>query len=385
MNNRQYDLVRFLVGPRNQVSVVGDDQQTIYSWRGSNFEIFLGFERDWPKTRVVLLEENYRSTGNIIAAASGLIAQNIRQKPKTLRTKNPAGELVRIVEAADEDGEAFWIAGHLALHLVGAPKGEARGSAAILYRTNAQSRPIEQALIQSRIPYRIYGGLKFYERREIKDALAALRYAANSKDSVSRERLEKTFTKTKFRALDAALTAAEKKPLVVLNAFLEATEYFEYMAKNLTNLSDREENLVELTRFAGEFEELTPLLEAVTLLQATDDKNASGAGRVPVTLMTMHLAKGLEFDRVYVAGCAEGLVPHGRSLGSEAELEEERRLLYVAMTRARFNLTLSFFGIPSRFLSEIPQELITYESLLGSVGDFQNPDLNDEERYITLD
>ncbi|MEK7110494.1 MAG: 3'-5' exonuclease, partial [Patescibacteria group bacterium] len=191
--------------------------------------------------------------------------------------------------------------------------------------------------------------------------------------------------KTKFRALDAALSAAEKKPLVVLSAFLETAEYFEYMAKNLTNLSDREENIVELTRFAGEFEELTPLLEAVTLLQATDDKNANGVGGAPVTLMTMHLAKGLEFNRVYVAGCAEGLVPHGRSLGSEAELEEERRLLYVAMTRARLNLMLSFFGIPSRFLSEIPREFLAYENTAGDRDGFKDPDFNDEERYITLD
>jgi len=378
LNNRQYDLIRLLAGDHKNVSVVGDDQQTIYSWRGSNFEIFLNFERDWPDAQVVLLEENYRSSGNIIAAASELISHNSKQKKKKLWTKNEPGEMVRLIETADEEDEAAW----LVEDIMEARRAAPEESIAILYRTNAQSRPLEQALIEEQIPYRIYGGLKFYERREVKDIVAALRYAANPLDSVSRERLEKEFTKTRFRALEPRLReSGALRPTEIIELFIRETDYYTYIAKNLTNILDRRENIAELIRFAAEFEELPPLLEHVSLVQSTDTPSSEQGSRMPVQLMTMHLAKGLEFDRVYIVGVNEGLLPHNRSTYNLAELEEERRLMYVGMTRARKHLALSFYDVPSRFLSEIPSEYLDFKSQVSDAEEFSD----DEERYITYD
>jgi DNA helicase-2/ATP-dependent DNA helicase PcrA len=390
LNNRQYDLVRLLAGHGKKISVVGDDQQTIYSWRGSNFEIFLNFERDWPGATTIVLDQNYRSTSAIIEAAAAVIQNNKNRsaswRTKKLWTENPAGSPVRLIETLDEEQEGEWIAEQLTARSA-QPAGEASESTAILYRTNAQSRPIEQALIERNIPYRIYGGLKFYERREIKDLVAALRLAANPKDDVSRERLEKAFTKAAFRALTSELASTEKRrPTELLSGVITSTNYAEYVKKNLTNPEERMENIAELVRFASEFEGLPQLLERLALVQATDDEVRGERLEVrdtgtPVALMTIHLAKGLEFDRVFVAGCVEGLLPHGRSLQSDAELEEERRLMYVAMTRARKELALSFYGIPSRFLSELPTEKVAFKSLVSDGETFSD----NEERYITLD
>ncbi|MBI4373163.1 MAG: UvrD-helicase domain-containing protein, partial [Candidatus Omnitrophica bacterium] len=212
LNNKQYELVKFLVGDSPRISVVGDDQQMIYSFRGSNFRIFMDFEKDWPDANVILLEENYRSASNIIKAASALIANNVNQKPKTLWTKKEAGSPVKIIEAADEETEAEWIAGKIELGIMnnelwnknqkknpiihnsrlhqdfGGQEQFIIPSVAIIYRTNAQSRAIEQELIERGISYRIFGGLRFYERKEIKDIVAALRYAQTNKDEVSRYR-----------------------------------------------------------------------------------------------------------------------------------------------------------------------------------------------------
>ncbi|MEY4731498.1 MAG: hypothetical protein RL681_444, partial [Candidatus Parcubacteria bacterium] len=374
VNNRQYDLVRLLAGEHKRLSVVGDDQQTIYSWRGSNLDIFLGFERDWPGARTSILDQNYRSTSTIIDAASAVIANNQKQKPKKLWTKNPAGEPILLIEAADEEHEAAWITDQIA-------RTEKGGSTAVLYRTNAQSRPVEQALIARNIPYRIYGGLKFYERREVKDIVAAVRWAVNQKDAVSRERLEKAPGKTAFREFAAQVGDATKRlPAELIGIFLDSTDYMGYLRRNTTNFSERQENIAELLRFAGEFDDTTAFLEQVALVQSTDDAKKDDRN-ARVALMTVHLAKGLEFDRVFIAGCAEGLLPHNRSMGSDDELEEERRLMYVAMTRARKNLAISFYDIPSRFISEIPQELFEYRSLVSDEQQFSDS----EERYITLD
>ena len=388
LNNRQYDLLRLLVGEARQVSVVGDDQQTIYSWRGSNFEIFMNFERDWPGAQVVVLDQNYRSTGTIIAAASAVVANNKRQKPKQLWTENPPGEPIALVEIADEEEEAGWIAEQVKGERLKVKGDRESDTTAILYRTNAQSRPIEQALIARRIPYRIYGGLKFYERREVKDVVAGLRYAINPADAVSRERLEKAFTKTVFRALAAGLAGHRTAPPAeLIQTFLSGADYIAYLKKNTTNAAERLDNIAELVRFAGEFGDTALFLERIALVQSTDDRAAGGrspaAGKkiAPVTLMTMHMAKGLEFDRVFIAGCVEGVLPHARSLGSAAELEEERRLIYVAMTRAKKRLAVSFYDIPSRFISEIPQELVEYTNLVSDAARFSDS----EERYISLD
>ncbi|MFH0890654.1 MAG: UvrD-helicase domain-containing protein, partial [Candidatus Liptonbacteria bacterium] len=208
INNSQYEMLRHLVGPGARLSVVGDDQQTIYSWRGSNFEIFLNFERDWPEAESVVLEQNYRSAGNILRAAGAVIKNNLKQKQKTLRPVLAEGEKIVLLETLDEEQEAAWVAWEIANgvwhranseeQVVGGETESHKPSAishlpsvAILYRTNAQSRAVEQALLHAKIPYLVFGGIKFYERKEIKDLLAAARFLANPQDSISKERLEK--------------------------------------------------------------------------------------------------------------------------------------------------------------------------------------------------
>lgn len=381
LNTLQYRLIKLLC-KSNNISVVGDDQQTIYSWRGSNYGIFLNFEQDWPGAQVVMLEQNYRSSGNIIRAASGMIQHNENQRKKNLVTENEDGELVRITELPHEESEAFWIA----RDILSGKKSNPEQTYAILYRTNAQSRAIEQALIELRIPYKIYGGLQFYDRKEVKDAVAALRWASNPLDAISKERLEKGLSKTKFARFREKLeTDMPKTPTDIFKAFLSAFEYIEYLEKNYLNSIERQENLAQLIHFASEFENASDFLEKVSLLQSTDTPSSGikqdTSPSAIITLMTIHMAKGLEFDRVYVAGCCEGLLPHSRSLDTPEEQEEERRLLYVAMTRARRLLTLTFYDVPSRFLFEIPKDTCVFESFVSS----QEELVDDEERYITLD
>ena len=399
INPKQYELIKLLASGHRNLTVVGDDEQTIYTWRYADIKIFLDFDKDWPGAVVHFLEENYRSTGNIIRGASAVVQNNRFRTPKQLWTKQDAGAPITVYEAWGENDEAAWIAEEILKTRAKDVKDKApdkmagkKTEIAILYRTNAQSRAIEQALIRDNIPYKIYGGLKFYERREVKDAVAALRYAANKKDEVSRERLEKNLSKRKFAEFREAIVALSEsraesrvgfgagsgldpKPTDIIKIFLETFGYFNYLEANFINSDERQENIAELITFASGFEKLPDLLERLSLVQATDDaaqtarkaqrgtteRGASGndaaAGEtLPVHLSTVHLAKGLEFDTVFVAGAAEGLLPHIRSIDNEASLEEERRLMYVAMTRARKNLNISFYGMPSRFISEIPEE-----------------------------
>ncbi|MEK7546859.1 MAG: UvrD-helicase domain-containing protein [Patescibacteria group bacterium] len=398
LNNKQYELVKLLVGASSRISVVGDDQQMIYSFRGSNFQIFLDFEKDWPDANVVLLEENYRSAAKIVKAASALIANNENQKPKTLWTKKEDGAPVKIVETSDEESEADWIAEQIQImtndnnddnktSVIG--HGRHHGAnVAVLYRTNAQSRAIEQTLIERGIPYQIFGGLRFYERKEIKDVVAALRYAQNPNDEISRERLEKNIAKGRFSRFRESLDGDNfSSPTELIRDFLDSTDYLELVGRNFLNADERRENIAELLHFASEFKDLPSFLEQITLLQPTDSPSQvfrkKNLGGQAVSLMTIHLAKGLEFDSVFLAGCNEGLLPHNRSLGNGTETEEERRLMYVAMTRAKEELFISFYDIPSRFLGELPQELVEFESLVSGGKDFS--DLDSEERYITLD
>jgi DNA helicase II / ATP-dependent DNA helicase PcrA len=381
INPKQYELVKLLASAHRNLTVVGDDEQTIYTWRYADIKIFLDFDKEWPGAAVYFLEENYRSTGNVVNGASAVVRNNTFRTPKKLWTRAEGGEPITLYEAWGENDEAAWIAGKIAdLRRTG------EGTAAILYRTNAQSRAIEQALIRESIPYKIFGGLKFYERREVKDAVAALRYASNPRDELSRERLEKNLTKRKFAEFRAELgkvgagggDTPAVKPTDIIKIFLTAFGYFDYLEANFINSEERQENIAELISFAEGFADLSELLERLSLLQATDDENAAaksdgglfGAGgenrgakkAAAVHLSTVHMAKGLEFDTVFIAGAAEGLLPHSRSIESDAALEEERRLMYVAMTRARRNLAISFYGIPSRFVAEIPEEYLQLES-----------------------
>ncbi len=361
INPAQYDLVKLLAGGHRNLSVVGDDEQTIYTWRYADIKTFLNFDKEWKDARVYFLEENYRSTATIVNAAQAVVQNNRFRTPKRLWTANPEGDAVLLFEAWGENDEAAWIARNIAALRA----SDRNGSIGILYRTNAQSRAIEQALLRENIPYRIFGGLKFYERREVKDAVAALRYAANTRDEVSRERLEKNLTRRKFSEFKTTIDALrDPSPEEVVDAFLKTFGYFDYLEENFTNAAEREENVSELAVFAREFKTLPELLEKISLAQSTD--NPSGGNEAQrsrggefdpsvVHLSTIHLAKGLEFDSVFIAGMAEGILPHIRSMDDHDSLEEERRLTYVAMTRARKKLHLSFFGMPSRFLSEVPQ------------------------------
>ncbi len=374
INAAQYQLIRLLAGKQQNLSVVGDDQQAIYSFRGADFRNFLNFQRDWPNAKIVKLEQNYRSSANIINAASRLIAHNALQTAKTLWTENPSGSLIRVIKTTDPEQEAAVIAGRLYEYKP--------HSAAILYRTNAQSRAIEQALIAADIPYKIFGGLKFYERKEIKDVVAGLRLANNPLDSVSAERLAKNFDKKTAGILLQELPRRGKDMsiLELINSFLLQARYFEYLEKNYKNHLERIENINELIRFAADFSSLDEFLERVSLLQSADQpaNNHPRAQQATVNLMSVHLAKGLEFDMVFVIGCADGLLPHQMSYGSRDEIEEERRLMYVAMTRARQDLFLTFSGTPSRFLYEIPPELTEFADLDAGRGELPDED----DQYI---
>lgn len=399
INPKQYELVSLLAGEHRNLSVVGDDEQTIYSWRYADIKTFLNFDKEWKGASVHFLEENYRSTGTIIRAAAAVAKHNRFRTPKNLWTQNPDGDPIVLFEAWGENEEAEWIA----QKIYSLRARDKNADIGILYRTNAQSRAIEQALIRNNIPYRIFGGLKFYERREIKDAVSALRYISNAKDEPARERLEKNLTKRRFAEFKnkvaelqdpaklSVMGAGTIAPLAALKLFLETFGYFDYLESNFANADEREENIAELITFATDFQSLDELLERLSLLQAADEiENKPVDGR-EVNLMTIHLAKGLEFDSVFIAGVAEGLLPHGRSLDDENALEEERRLMYVAMTRARKNLYLSFYGIPSRFVNEIPEDCVVLQANGGTSGAGYNDNGGGEdfdegfERFVSLD
>ena len=377
-NSSQYFFIKLLADKHKNLSVVGDDQQSIFGFRGSDFRNFLNFETDWPKAKVVVLEENYRSTSNIIEAASSVIANNKFQKPKKLWTNNQAGESIKIIEHDNADYEADWVADSIKRRFLSDPNQ----TAAVLYRTNAQSRAMEQFLIEKNLPYQIFGGIRFYERKEIKDLVAALRYALNPADEISLSRLEKSFLKKPYLELKADLPrkGSELKPTELIGYIIKTADYIKGLEKNFTNSSERIENIGELVDFSTRFENLADFLEKISLLQPLDNiknKPVKNAGKLGVAnLMSIHLAKGLEFDAVYLIGANEGLLPHQMSYYSEAEIEEERRLMYVAMTRAKKELYLNFYHLPSRFLHEIAPEFVEF------VG---QKSLDDEERYIEID
>lgn len=357
INQGQYELIKLLAADHHNLSVVGDDAQSIYSFRGSDFRNFLNFEKDWPEAKVITLDQNYRSTKNIIRAAGEVISHNTLQRPKTLWTDNEEGDLVKVFGAYDAEAEAGWLAEKILEF------GENYNDTAVLFRTNAQSRPIEQFFIYNQIPYQIYGGLKFYERKEIKDVVACLRFGFNPKDAVSRDRIEASFNKKPSAPLIANLPemAVSLSPVELIGFILQTINYPAYLASKFKNPEERMENIDALVNFASDSTSLEDLLEKISLFQASDDIKREN--EPSVKMMTIHLSKGLEFKNVFVAGATEGILPHHRSLVSKDELEEERRLMYVAMTRAKQKLFVSFFNFPSRFLYEIPPELVEFDGI----------------------
>ncbi|MGI6005699.1 MAG: ATP-dependent helicase [Christensenellales bacterium] len=416
-NQAQYMLVRLLAGYHGNICVVGDDDQSIYGWRGADIGNILNFERDYPGARVVRLEQNYRSMGNILNAANSVIEHNTQRKSKRLWTDRGDGERVEVISVSDEHSEARFLAGKI--YQLVQEDGARYRDIAVFYRTHAQSRLLGQMLVNQNIPFRVFGGTGFYQRREIKDALAYLRVLSNPADDVSLSRivnvpkrgigdkalehLQRFAAEREIPLLLAVLDfdpsfiegggriakpvmefAALMRRIMAMHEVLPLDELVERMIE-MTGLSaqyaqdteedrGRRENLQELAGAAAEFlnqsedEEvtLTDWLGTLSLETQMDEADTSDSA---VTMMTIHAAKGLEFPIVFMTGMEEGIFPHSRSIMDESRMEEERRLCYVGITRAMQRLFLSYASrrtlfnqtmrnAPSRFLRELPQRLV---------------------------
>jgi DNA helicase-2/ATP-dependent DNA helicase PcrA len=411
-NRQQYMLVRHLTRVHDNVCVVGDEDQSIYSWRGADIQNILSFEKDFPRVRIIKLEQNYRSTKNILAAASAVVANNEMRKGKSLWTQNPSGELISLMESADAEEEAMYVADRILFH----QKSDPSAHIAVLYRTNFLSRILEEKLRRYNMKYRIIGGFSFYERAEIKDLISYLTVSLNPHDSVNLLRIinspargigktttdmleelavergtsiwdaieitirEARLPMRTIRALEVFYRmvaefvqgVAELSISALLEKVINSTKYVEALQEEGTEEAmSRIENIRELLTAAEEShergEKLREFLDHAALISDQDQYDE----RSPISLMTLHTAKGLEFPVVLIMGLEEGLFPHSRSIAEAPQLEEERRLFYVGMTRAEHKLYLTsarfrrYFGAmdqqisePSRFLSEIPQELI---------------------------
>ncbi len=435
-NHAQYALVRELVGTdlpdsdagggaaRSELCVVGDADQSIYAFRGANIRNILEFESDYPDASVVLLEQNYRSTQTILSAANAVISRNPGRKPKRLWSDAGDGEQIVGYVADNEHDEAAFVAGEIDRL---ADEHELRpADVAVFYRTNAQSRVFEEVFLRVGMPYKVVGGVRFYERKEVRDALAYLRVLVNPADTVSLRRILNVpkrgigdraeallaafadrerigFADALERAADVPAMATRSlnsvqefarllgelreiadsgpEPAEVVEAVLEKTGYLEELSAEGTIESEgRAENLAELVGVAREFTERVPdgtladFLEQVALVADADSVPTDEGGQGVATLMTLHAAKGLEFPVVFLTGLEDGVFPHLRTLGDATELEEERRLAYVGITRARQRLYLSraqvrsaygqtSYNPPSRFLEEIPDALLDWRRL----------------------
>lgn len=368
-NRAQYELTKLLARGRGNLCAVGDAAQSIYSWRGADFRNVLNLGRDFKNLKIINLEQNYRSTQNILAAANRVIAKNTSHPILNLWTKNPKGEKIILYQAGNEIEEALLVAGDIQ-----STGGQNWSDFAVLYRTNAQSRVLEEVFLKAGIPYLLVGGVRFYDRKEIKDCLAYLKLLANEADLVAYKRAQKLGKRrlAKFYEYVEKIRGKKRTTLKLLDEMLEATGYLElYDEKKEEDLS-RLENIKELRSVAAEFPDLADFLEKVALIQhenlPQDEARVRGRKKNAVSLMTTHAAKGTEFKTVFLIGMEEGLFPHSRSLVEKEELEEERRLCYVGMTRAKEKLYLIYarrrlyFGQrvsnpPSRFLDDIPEYL----------------------------
>ena len=420
-NRCQYELVQLLTGAKQNVCVVGDDDQSIYAFRGADIRNILDFEKDYPNTRVLRLEQNYRSTQNILNAAWGIVHNNTERKTKKLWTENDIGELITCYEAMDENDEAGYVGTRIEdWHAEGVDYKDF----AIFYRTNAQSRIFEEALRTANIPYQIVGGVGFYDRMEIKDLLAYLHVMCNPNDAMSLRRIinvpsrgigsttlqrlidfaveegitlfDATHRVDEISTINRGLQAKVQRftkifddfdaavlPADALDYVLKETGYLKKLQQQDTiEAQNRVENIEELINAVIEYEQnhaeptLSDYLENVALIADIDTMETDTTDMV--TLMTLHSAKGLEFPFVFIVGMEEGYLPHQRSLDTQAELEEERRLCYVGITRAMEQLYLLHatsrrtfrdieYRTQSRFISEIPEHLIKY------VGRYRSP------------
>jgi DNA helicase-2/ATP-dependent DNA helicase PcrA len=375
-NKIQYALVKQLVGQNCNLTVVGDASQSIYGWRGADFRNITYLIRDYPKIKIVNLEQNYRSTQNILEAANNVIAKNTSHPILKLWTENKIGERVKLFMAKSGFDEADFVVREIE-QLIDNSKDRLLSfkDFAVLYRTNAQSRVLEETFLHVGIPYVLVGGTRFYDRKEIKDVLAYLRLLVKPKDKVSEKRLIKLGIRrfTKFQTFKEEVKDVNKySTLDLLDLVLEKTDYLSLFQKESEENIARLENIKELRSVATEFPALTEFLENVSLVEAEQSEKGKikrDSDKNAVTLMTLHAAKGLEFPIVFIVGMEEGLFPHSRSLMDTNQLEEERRLAYVGITRAKNILYLSYasrrlyFGEnvsnpPSRFIMDIPEKLL---------------------------
>ncbi|HSW81581.1 MAG TPA: UvrD-helicase domain-containing protein [Candidatus Saccharimonas sp.] len=435
-NAAQYNLVKLLTSPAQNLCVVGDDWQSIYSWRGADFKNILRFERDYPNTLVVKLEQNYRSTKSILDAAHAVISKNTQRSDKVLWTKAGQGSPVQVQYVSTESHEGETVVSRIKNAV--AMRARRCKDFAVLYRTNAQSRAIEEALIRYGVPYRIVGGVRFYDRKEIKDLVAYLRLLYQPADRASFLRIVNVPTRglgnvsvQKFLDLQAmsglpilnmleqadrleALTPKARKAFAdlgemlarlkevadtmalpdLIEAVIKRIGYLDYLDDGTPQAEDRIENVKELVSVAREYAELglAGFLEEVALIS---DLDAVQADQDAVLLMTIHAAKGLEFPAVFMIGMEESIFPHSRALYDQDEMEEERRLCYVGMTRAREELLLTcaasrmLYGTtqhnpPSRFLADIDGKAEQSQTM--AFGYSGPTDFNDQEpRYVPED
>lgn len=368
-NHAQYKLTKLLSQKYKNICVVGDFSQSIYSWRGADFRNLIKFKNDFPASKTFPLSQNYRSTQKILDAAYSVISRNKTHPILELWTENDKGEDLIIYEARNEHNEAEFIIEQV--------ENKKFSEIAILYRINAQSRVLEEVFLHNGIPYILVGGTRFYERKEIKDVLSYLRLLENPKDMTSYKRLEKLGKGRlqKFLTYQEVFNQPdpnEKKTIDILDGVLKQTDYLSLYDENNEEDMQRLENIKELRSVAIEFPDLSQFLENVALVEQEymPDHPAKDEKKNAVTLMTLHAAKGLEFPVVFMIGMEEGLFPHSRSLMDKMELEEERRLCYVGITRARKKLYLTyarkrlFFGqktsnMVSRFIMELPEEVLS--------------------------
>ncbi len=406
VNLAQYTFINQIAREYRNLAVVGDDAQAIYGFRGADFRNILNFERDWPDARVIVLDQNYRSTQIILSAAAEIIAKNRMQKEKNLWTERTGGEPLALTMVENERAEAEFVLTQIR-DLI--RQGHTTKDIAILYRTNAQSRVLEEVFLEHNFPYIMIGGVRFYQRKEVKDIVAYLRLMQNPKDMVSVRRIinvpargigkvallkylaaylggsgdagqqamaiskKQEVLEDFHRMMNALRDRAKKEPASsFIRHLIKAIRYQEYLDDSRDRSEERWENIQEFVSLAKKYDDLEPplgiekLLEDVALMSEQDQTEGQKEG---VQMMTIHAAKGLEFPAVFIVGMEEGIFPHARSLFSPGELEEERRLCYVAITRAKEKVFLSYaiarthFGAtqinpPSRFLGEIPEDLI---------------------------
>ena len=384
-NHVQYEIVKLLVNEQRNICCVGDDWQSIYSWRGADFTNILNFERDFPGAKVIKLEQNYRSTQNILDAAQKVITKNTQRSDKVLFTEEGQGAPVEIHGARDERDEATWVAMQIK------KEGRPLSDFAVLYRTNAQSQAFEKAFMEMRLPYKLVGGVRFYDRKEIKDIVAYLHLIVNPLDVVSLDRVinvptrgigavslqrimageTQLLTPKVLHAYEKFLTilsdlrkkaANGTNPADIIEELLQRIDYRGYLNDgDRLKADERNENVTTLIGEAGAYGTLDEFLADAALMSSADET----AGDNAVTLMTLHAAKGLEFPVVFLVGMEEGLLPHTRSMDeSTKDVEEERRLAYVGMTRAMKELFMSYaqsrftyggrnYNFPSRFLQDL--------------------------------